>query len=240
MKNQCDVENFGFQFCVFAVRTEHQKDVFCEGKVLLWVADEQGLIFTEMSVGMIGIYCDQRQFRDHFDTLTENVFCGGVLWFGVVGVQSEDASLHCVHDIAVGSFHDNVTDKTSGQGLEVCHNVFENFHVLVGWKSAEQKEVNGFLKTEFTSFEAVYDIVYIISLIVQSAVCRDLAPVDQVVTCNIGNFGKSCQDTFTCGVTKTSLYIVFYIEIWVDPMAIHQFFPKKLHTVFQSAHLVKI
>jgi hypothetical protein len=30
MKDQCDVENLCFQFCVFAVRTEHQKDVFCE------------------------------------------------------------------------------------------------------------------------------------------------------------------------------------------------------------------
>ena len=81
MKDQCDVETLCFQFCVFAVRTEHQKDVFCEGKVLLWVADEQGLIFTEMSVGMIGIYRNERKLRNHLNTLTKNILCGNIFCF---------------------------------------------------------------------------------------------------------------------------------------------------------------
>ena len=75
VKDQGDVEDLGFQFCVFSIRTKHQKDVFCKGKSLLRIADEKGIIFTEMPVGMIGIYCDQRQFRDHFDALAENIFC---------------------------------------------------------------------------------------------------------------------------------------------------------------------
>ena len=57
---------------------------------------KQSLITTEMSVGMIGIYCNQRQFCDHFNALAKNIFRRNIFWFGIIGVQSENTSLHCI------------------------------------------------------------------------------------------------------------------------------------------------
>ena len=189
---------------------------------------------------MIGIYCNQRQFCDHFNALAKNIFRRNIFWFGIIGVQSENTSLHCIHDITVGSFHNNVTHKTSGQSFKVFHDIFEYFHIFIWRKSSEQKQIDGFFKTKFTSLKTIYDIIYIISLIIQSSMCRDLTSINKIVTCYIWNLGKPCQDTFTCGVTQASFYIIFYIQIRVDPVTIHQFFPKQFHTVFQIAHLFKI
>ena len=129
MKDQGNIKYFRLQFCVFAIRSKHQKDVFC--KPFLWITDKQSLITTEMSVGMIGIYCNQRQFCDHFNALAKNIFRRNIFWFGIIGVQSENTSLHCIHDITVGSFHNNVTHKTSGQSFKVFHDIFEYFHIFI-------------------------------------------------------------------------------------------------------------
>ena len=151
-----------------------------------------------MSVCVIRIYCDQRQLRDHFQALTKNILCGDIFRSGIIGIQSEDTSLHGIHNVTIGCFHDNVTDKTSGQRFETCHDVLEYFHIFVRWKPSEHQKIDGFLKSEFTSLKSIYNIIYIISLIIQSAVCRNLTSVDQVITCNIRDLGKSGQDTLTC------------------------------------------
>ena len=81
MKNECNIQNLRFQFSVFAIRTEHQKDVFREGKSPLRITDKQRLIFTEMSVRMIGIYRNERKLRNHLNTLTKNILCGNIFCF---------------------------------------------------------------------------------------------------------------------------------------------------------------
>ena len=131
MQDQCDVKNLCFQLCVFSIRTEHQKNIFCKGESLLRITDKQSLVTTEMSVGMIRIYCDQRQLRDHFDALAKNIFRRNIFWFGIISIQSENTSLHRIHDISVGSLHNNITDKTSGQRFKTFHNIFEYFHIFI-------------------------------------------------------------------------------------------------------------
>ena len=32
VKDQCDIQYLGFQFCIFSIRTEHQKNIFCKRK----------------------------------------------------------------------------------------------------------------------------------------------------------------------------------------------------------------
>ena len=40
MKDQRNIQNFRFQFCIFPIRTEHKKNVLCKRKSPLWIADK--------------------------------------------------------------------------------------------------------------------------------------------------------------------------------------------------------
>ena len=68
-----------------------------------------------MSVGMIRIYRNQRNLCNQLHTLAQNIFRCNVFRIGIIGIQRQNTALQGVHDVAVGSFHHNVTDKTSFQ-----------------------------------------------------------------------------------------------------------------------------
>ena len=112
MKYQRDIENLRFQFGKLTVFAEHIQDVLGKAVLFLRVFDQQVFILTEMPVRMIRIYSDQRHFCDQLHGLAQGIFHAGVIRIIIVGVQSQHTSLHGIHDIFVGCFHDNITDKT--------------------------------------------------------------------------------------------------------------------------------
>jgi len=75
-------------------------------------------------------------------------------------------------------------------------------------------------------------IINIDSLIIKTAFCRNLPSVDDIESTDIGHFCQSGQDTFTIRITKSTLYIVFFIEIRINSVGIQQNLFQIIHFIF--------
>ena len=118
MENQCNIENFCLQFCILTAWSEHQQHILCERESLLRIADKQHLIFSEMTVSMIGIYSDQRQLRNQAQCLPQYIADRNIFRIAVIRVKRQHTPLHGIHNICIRCFHDNITHKTTTEALQ--------------------------------------------------------------------------------------------------------------------------
>ena len=186
-----------------------------------------------MTVCVIGVNRDLRKFGDQFQRLAEYILHRNIFRVIIICIESKYAALHGIHNIGVGSLHDNVTDKTSSQILHVRKKLKESGKLFLAGKLTENQKIDRLLKAKTSVLQAVYNILYIDSPVIQCTVCRNTSAIDQLIAGNIRNLRKTCENTFTCGITKSSFYIVFHIEIGIDVMILYQFLFKKFHFAFQ-------
>ena len=164
MKYQRDIENFRFQFGKLTVFAEHIQDVLGKAVLFLRVFDQQIFILTEMPVRMIRIYSDQRHFCDQLHGLAQGIFHADVIRIIIVSVQCQHASLHGIHDIFIGCFHDNITDKTVVQIHHIRQQIVKHRRLSCVRDTSEQQGIDDFLEPLFSFFQACYHICYVISL----------------------------------------------------------------------------
>ena len=146
---------------------------------------------------MICVYGDQRQFVDKFHALTQDILRIDTVRIRIVGIQCQDTSLECVHDVAVGSLHDYVTDETVTEILEGLVHAQEDLHLLIVRKMAEQEQVTRLLESETSAFHAIHNIAYIYALIIERTVGRYLITVLKIKCHDIGDLRKSGQDALS-------------------------------------------
>ena len=186
-----------------------------------------------MTICVIGVNRNFRKLGDQFQRLAEYIFYGNIFRVIVICIESKNAALHGIHNIGIGSFHDNVTDKTSSQIFHIGKKFQKSGKFFLTWKFTKDQKINCLLKAKTSVLQAIYNVLYINSLIIQFTVRRNTSAIDQLVAGNIRNLGKACENTFTCGITKTSFYIVFHVEIGIDVMMLHQLLLKEFHSAFQ-------
>ena len=233
MKHKCDIKNLGLKLCILAVRTKHQQDILCKGKSLLRITDKECFIFSEMAVCVIGVNRDLRKLGNQLQRLAEHIRYGNILRIIIICIKSKYAALHGIHNVGIGSLHDNITYKTSSQIFHIREKFQEPGQLIFTWKFTEDQKIDRFLKAKTSVLQTVYDILYIDSLIIQFTVCRNTSAIDQLISGNIRNFSKTGKYTFTCRITKASFYIIFHIEIGINVVMLQQLLLKEFHSAFQ-------
>ena len=186
-----------------------------------------------MTVCVIGVNRDFRKLSDQFQRLAEYILHRNIFRVIIICIESKYAALHSIHNIGIGSLHDNVTDKTSSQILHVRKKLKKSGKLFLAGKLTENQKIDRLLKTKTSVLQSVYDILHIDSPVIQCTVCRNTSAIDQLIAGNIGNLSKTCENTFTCGITKSSFYIVFHIKVGIDVMILYQFLFKEFHSAFQ-------
>ena len=71
MKNECYIKNLGFELCILSVRTKHIQNILGKRASFFRVTDQESFIFTEMSVRMIRINCNQWKLCNQFQRLAQ-------------------------------------------------------------------------------------------------------------------------------------------------------------------------
>ena len=165
--------------------------------------------------------------------IMEHIRYGNILRIIIICIKSKYAALHGIHNVGIGSLHDNITYKTSSQIFHIREKFQEPGQLIFTWKFTEDQKIDRFLKAKTSVLQTVYDILYIDSLIIQFTVCRNTSAIDQLISGNIRNFSKTGKYTFTCRITKASFYIIFHIEIGINVVMLQQLLLKEFHSAFQ-------
>ena len=129
MKNQCNIEHFCLQLCILTAWPEHQQHILCERASLLRIADKQHLIFSEMTISMIGIYSYQRQLRNQAQCLPQYIACRNIFRVAVIRVKCQHTPLHGIHNICIGGFHNNIAHKTTTEALQFKQRIYKIVHL---------------------------------------------------------------------------------------------------------------
>ncbi len=78
--------------------------------------DKKALAVMIMAVCLIAIDGQKRKHADELQALTQYIGQRNIVSSFVVGIQRKDASCQCIHHIAAGRFHDDISDKAGGKG----------------------------------------------------------------------------------------------------------------------------
>ncbi len=240
MEHQSNVKHLRLQLRVGAGRTQHQQQILRHGKALLGISDKQRLILSEMAVRVIGIYRDQRQLGDQLQTLAQHISDRDIIRFGIVGIQRQNAALHGIHDVLVGSLHNHVPDKTAAQGPQLSHQIHKNRKLLLIGKPAKEQQIDRLFKAESPVLLSLDHIHHIYALVIELSLCRDPAPVFQDETAHVRNFRQSCQHALSRRVPQPSLDVVLHIEVRINAVVLHHFFFQTKHILLERLHILQV
>ena len=115
---------------------------------------------------MIGIYGNFRKLCDQFQRLAQYILRRNILRVIVICIKGENTALHSVHNVCIGTFHNNITNKAATQIFHIEHHIQKSGEFIFVRKFAKDQKINRFFEAKTSAFQTTDNVLYIDSLIV--------------------------------------------------------------------------
>ena len=211
MQHQRHIQYLCFQLRELSIRAKHLKNIFRNRHLFIRKTDDQCIIRMEMPVSTIGMNSNLRHLCNELQGLAQYIGHRHFIRVRIIAVQRQNTSLQCIHLILIGCLHNHIPKELSGQLLKTLDNTDKASKLFRCWQTSEQQKIGCFLESIPAVFKSGNQLLYIISLEIKFTICRHLLAIHTLIRKDIGNLGKTCQYTFTIGITQSSLYVILCI-----------------------------
>ena len=113
MKNQSQIQDLGFQICIFLVRSQNTKDILCCRQFFFGIMNIQALSSYIVVVGLISVNRQKRKYADQIQALAKYIRKRNIIRIIIIGVKGQHTSGKSIHNIPSRRFHYYITDKVS-------------------------------------------------------------------------------------------------------------------------------
>ena len=177
--------------------------------------DIHAAAFFVVIVRVVRIRSELRKGADQFEALTQRIAHAVIKYVVVVVGIGKDASHHGFHNVAGGSFHDNIACEVGRQCPRLAQHGFKFGQFLVVGEYAHNQKVSNFLKAEFVS-EIFNQLVDPVPAIPKFAVAGLFLTINIFFRDYLGNVRKSRKDSFAIFVAQSAFHAVFFIKRGID------------------------
>ena len=180
------------------------------------------------ALDLIGVGHDHRHLRKKLYRLTQNIFNGGILWVGIIGIQGKYGTGKLVHDVDRGRFHDHVLNEILRQFSCVRQHSAEHIQLFLRRQIAKHQQPCGFLKTEAVFlFAVVHDVVDINATVCQFTVTGNTLTVADIIAIHGANVCQPCHNTRAVRIAQTTFYVISRKVLGLDSIMFDQLIAKK-------------
>ena len=175
--------------------------------------DEHTLIFVIAAARLIAVSGKGGKARNQFYALAHNVRNRPVLRVFIVRVACKDAARKFVHNILRRCFHNHIFRKIRRKGTDAAQKITKTLKFIFCRKFSHQKKICALLvAVVVVAFCIFYQINNVISAVHKPSGNRDFFSVrTDFIAHNITNSRKTNKYTSSVCVSKTALYIIFFI-----------------------------
>ena len=114
-----------------------------------------------MAICMVRIYGNFRKLCNQFQRL-RSTFSGEISSrIVIICIESQNTTLHGIHNIGIGSLHNNIADKTTAKLLHIRHHIQKSGKFFLIRELTEDQKINCFFKSKTSSVQTTDDILYI-------------------------------------------------------------------------------
>ena len=92
MKNQSQIQDLGFQICIFLVRSQNTKDILCCRQFFLGIMNIQALSSYIVVVGLISVNRQKRKYADQIQALAKYIRKRNIIRIIIIGVKGQHTS----------------------------------------------------------------------------------------------------------------------------------------------------
>ena len=137
VEDEGQVQDFGLELGILAVRPQDEQNVLRRGEVGLRVVDIQAVAVVIVAVGLVAVDRQKRKQGDELQTLPQHVFSRDIVGVFVIGIQREDTARQGVHHVRARRLHDDVPHEAGGQGAVIGEYLLEFRELLPGRQFTE-------------------------------------------------------------------------------------------------------
>ena len=201
VKHQRHIQDLGLQLGILAVLPEHHQNILRSRKRRVRRIDEQ-VLAPAVIVRVESIHHQHRELADQIQALAQHVRNRGVVRLVIVGIQLQDASGNVIHHILAGRLHNDIPEKIGRQHPALCQHHLKILQLLCVRKLSEQEQVCGLLEARMLGIqESFYNVLDIISAVVEAPCARHFFPVDNLLGTDIGYISQACKHTLSIQIT---------------------------------------
>ena len=201
MEHKRHIQNLSLKLCILPVLTEHHQDILCRRQFRRRRIDKK-ILPHPVAVCMIPVYHQHRELADQIQALAQHVRNRGVVRLVIVGIQLQDASGNVIHHILAGRLHNDIPEKIGRQHPALCQHHLKILQLLCVRKLSEQEQVCGLLEARMLGIqESFYNVLDIISAVVEAPCARHFFPVDNLLGTDIGYISQACKHTLSIQIT---------------------------------------
>ena len=216
MKNKSHIKDLRLKFCILTIFSEHHQNILCHRQFFLRCINIQ--VFTHfIIVSKIAVNHKHWELADQVQTLTQYIRNACIIRFVIVRIKLKNTSCNTVHHITARSLHDHVTYKIRWKHPAVSYHILKILKFLLIRKLSKKKQICNLLKSKmFRLKESAYKIFNIVTSVIKITCTRYGYTVYNLCCTHIGYICQSGKYTFTVQISKSSFYLVFGIEFFVN------------------------